>query len=364
MRKETTIPRSVIKNYLEAKERSRVNILSYEKLGSGWHGTGYKIRYKVQGTRDKGKTKEVVIRTLMPEGFSHDYLSDRAKVFILQHEMSKSIPGHVKSLDVSGYSKSNELISLGDIKEYFQVVEVAGGRSYSEDFSRIKKTGVLNDEDRKKALLISDYLVQLHGKKYKGTADEERSIRRRHTRDAIGHGEMMMGVIDTYPDDFQFITKDGLSELICKTVKFREKIKDVPFVPRRIHGDFHPGNILFDKKKIIVLDASRELYGDAGDDVCAMAINYIWFAVMQSGEFGGSFSELFRLFWDNYMKKTNDELIQKTAGVHFAFRGVVVAHPVFYSDQSDDTRKKMIKFVNNVLDSEMFDASRINDYLG
>lgn len=358
-RAQVIIPKNVVQKYLESKEKSRVIILEYKRLGSGWHGTGYMIRFKGKGSR----VKEVVLRTLMPSDFSHDYPSDRAKVFLLQHEMAKDIPGHVASMDVSGFTESGQLISLGGTKEFFQIVEVAKGKAYADDFQRIKTSGKLTASDRKKAKQLSDYLVKLHSKKFKGSPEELRSVRRRHSRDAMGHGEMMMGVIDTYPDGYNFISRDDLTGLICKAVQFREKAKDTQFRPCRMHGDFHPANILFDGNKLLLLDASRELYGDPADDVTTMAMNYIWFAVMQAGDFSGPFAELFNSYWDNYFKKTRDSNIMKTAGIYFAFRGVVVAHPVFYGAQSDNVRRKIMAFVGNVLSEDAFDPSRINEYL-
>jgi len=364
------IPRSVIAEYLRNREGTGVRLLKYEKLGSGWHGTGYKVKFKTKdsclpaGTaRLKTREKEIVIRTLMPENFSHDFLADRAKVFVLQHEMAAGIPGHVKSFDVSGYTKGGKLVSLGETKEFFQVVEVAYGTPYSADFLRIKESNRITEQDRKRAKLLSDHLVKLHAIKFKGSKEAARSLRRRHSRDALGHGEMMIGVIDTYPDNFSFISKENLTDIICKAARFREKIKDVPFTPCRMHGDFHPGNVLFDGGKVRLLDASREVFGDPADDLTTMAINYIWFAVMQTGSFKGPFAELFNIFWDNYFSKVKDPHIQRTAGIYFAFRGVVVAHPVFYSAQSDDVRRKMMRFVDNVLDEESFDPTKINEYL-
>jgi aminoglycoside phosphotransferase family enzyme len=352
------IPRRVVQKYLDSREGRRVRILKYEKLGSGWHGTGYMIRFRVSS-----KEKELVLRTLMPSDFSHDYSSDRAKVFILQHEMAHGIPGHVRSYDVAGYEKGGSLVSLGDVSEYFQAVQVARGTPYSHDFQRIKETGWLLNEDREKAKALASYLLKLHAIKFKGTKGSARSLRRRHSRDALGHGEMMIGVVDTYPDGFKFISKAKLTGIICKAAAFREKIKDIPYIPCRIHGDFHPSNIIFNGGRISVLDASREVYGDPADDVIAMAINYIWFAVMQSGSFKGPFAELFRIFWSSYFKMAANRHILRTAGIFFAFRGVVVAHPVFYSAQSDDVRRKMMRLVDRLLSASSFNPNRINDYL-
>jgi len=357
------IPKAVVQKYLNAKEGKGVRILEYKRLGSGWHGSGYVVKFKIQKSKGKSQVREVVLRTLMPENFSHDFISDRAKVFILQNEMSKAIPGHIGSFDVSGYSKNGDLVSLGDVKEYFQIVEFAHGDTYSKDFQRIKETGSISDMDRQRARSLAIYLASLHSRKLKATKGSIRSIRRRHTRDAIGHGEMMIGVVDTYPDGFTYTTKAKLARFMARALEFREKVKDTPFKPCRIHGDFHPANIVFNGSRVTVLDASRELWGDPADDVIALAMNYIWFAVMQTGKFSGPFSELFWIFWNTYFKKTRDINIMKTAGVHMAFRGVVVAHPFFYSAQSDDVRRKMLRLVEKVLGKSRFDPKKIDRYL-
>ncbi|MFC1559841.1 hypothetical protein ACFLZ2_02950 [Candidatus Margulisiibacteriota bacterium] len=354
---EIKVPKEIMQKYLEEREGSDLSIVSYERLGSGWHGTGYRIKYDING-----EIKDVILRTLRPVGFSHEYPSDRAKVFILQHEISNSIPKHIKSIDVGGYAENGELISLGKAKEFFQIVEVAEGATYVNDFTRILMSGKLEEGDRKKAELLSNYLVKLHAKKFEGLKEMAESIKRRHSRDAIGHGEMMMGVIDTYPKKSGLNAKE-LTELVCKAVKFREKIKDTPFVPCRMHGDFHPANIIFHGLDFQVLDASREAFGDPADDVTTMAINYLWFAVQESGKFAGPFKELFDIYWKNYFAKTKDKLIVKTAAVYFAFRAVVVIHPVFFKDQSEQVRKKMIKFTRNVLSDANFSPSKINQYL-
>lgn len=356
---EIRVPKKIMSGYLSERECRPVRITVYERLGSGWHGTGYRISYVVKGRKQE---KQVILRTLRPEGFSHDFPSDRAKVFILQHELAKNIDHHIRSLDVGGYAANGRLISIGDAKEFFQIVEVAEGAPYVDDLSRILRTGKLQAPDKRRAKMLSDYLVRLHAKRFNGSAESSLSIRRRHSRDALGHGEMMMGVIDTYPRK-KWIKDKELTDLICLAARFRERIKDVPFIPRRMHGDFHPANIMFKGGEFAVLDASREEFGDPADDVTTLALNYIWFAVRHTGAFRGPFKELFDIFWDNYISRTKDHLITRTAGLYFAFRGVVVIHPHFYKDQSDKVRNKMLRFVKSVLAADRFKPSKINDYL-
>lgn len=352
------IPRLAVKEYLEKKEKKPVRILVYDKLGTGWHGSSYKIVYTV------GKDmKSVVLRAEKPVGFSHDYASDRARSFVLQHVLSGLIPNHIRSIDVVGLRK-DEVVSIGGCKEFYQFVEEASGTFYKAELDLIMKKNELAEVDRKKALLLSDYLVELHRKKFKGPEEMAKSIHRRHTRDVIGNGEMLVGVLDTYPDKLGWASKEDITELITKAVIFREKIKDKHNRLCRMHGDFHPANIIFrDSTHFKVLDASRELWGEPADDLTSMGMNYIWYALMHKGSFSGPFKELFELFWDNYIKKTRDKGVNEIAPLFFAFRGVVVAHPTFYKAQSNNTRCRIFNFVNAVLDDGKFDCNKINSYL-
>ncbi len=355
---EIRIPEKNMQRYLSEKDGASVKIIEYKKLGTGWHGAGYEIIYRL-----KGKVKHIILRTQRPVGFSHEYGADRAKVFLLQHNLSKLVPKHVKSLDVGGLAKKG-LVSIGGCKEFFQIVEKVNGREYMKDLESIKQRGDLTSADRKKVLLLSNYLVDLHRKRFRGSKELARSIHRRHTRDAVGHGEMLMGVLDTYPERVSWLSKKETINLVDLAVKFRERIKDRHNRLRRMHGDFHPGNIIFKNgEDFVVLDASRELWGEPADDLTTLAVNYLWFAVQHKGNFSGPFADLFHLFFDNYLKKTKDKGILEIVGLFFAFRGVVVIHPTFYPKQSILVRKRMLNFVRNVLKARRFDPRKINRYL-
>jgi len=47
----------------------------------------------------------------------------------------------------------------------------------------------------------------------------------------------------------------------------------------------------------------------------------------------------------------------------YAFRGVVVANPLFYPDVTLEKREMIFRFIRNVLDSERFEPAKVNDYL-
>jgi len=81
------------------------------------------------------------------------------------------------------------------------------------------------------------------------------------------------------------------------------------------------------------------------------------------GNLRGPFERLFRLFWDRYLERTGDQGVLEAAPPFFAFRGLVVASPVWYPDISMTTRRKLFNFIEEVLNQSAFDPARVNDYL-
>lgn len=154
------------------------------------------------------------------------------------------------------------------------------------------------------------------------------------------------------------------SNLIKKCVDWRARLKKKTDRLCQVHGDFHPGNIWFkEKDNFILLDRSRGAYGDAADDVTALTINYIFFSINYFGNLRGPYMEAFKLFFREYLVKTGDTGLLKVVAPFYAFRGAVIANPVFYPDVSKVKRRKILNFVHNVLNSRSFNPDRVNEYL-
>lgn len=362
---EIKIPQDTMQNYLRKTVDKDIVIKQYDRLGSGWHGTGYKIVYEAGG-----ETYTVILRTMRPDGFSHEYPSDRARVFIHQHLHAKELPSHIKSFDVGGFAEDGSLTSIGDANEFFQLVEVAEGSEYINDLENIKKAAKLSSKDKKRIDILAKYMADLHKSKFDKRlfGDDGESIAKslylRHTRDCIGQGEMLYGVLDTYPDGQTWTSDEEFAQIIYKASRNRQKIKGMHNRLAKMHGDIHQFNIIFsDDDELKILDSSRFIWGDPADDVTCLTTNFICFAVEQTGKFDGVFRELFLRFWDEYIKLTGDKGIFKTAPIFFAFRGTVVAHPIFYPDLDESVRRKMFNFIHNVLDDDEFHIDRINEYL-
>jgi aminoglycoside phosphotransferase (APT) family kinase protein len=132
---------------------------------------------------------------------------------------------------------------------------------------------------------------------------------------------------------------------------------------RQVHGDFHPWNIIFrEGTDFSVLDRSRGEWGDPADDVTCLTMNYIFFALQRSGRLDGNLHTLFRRFWDRYLEKSGDSEMLEVAAPFLLFRGLVMAHPVWYPALDVNVRRKLFNFVRAVLSADRFDPGRVNEY--
>lgn len=325
-----------------------------ELKGYGY-GTPVLIEYEVRGIRRKG-----VLHTIKPGPFGHEHMSDRAQSLLWDHAAFNSLPGHVRSIDVGAFRRDRTTVSLGDTEEFFTFTEYGEGLPYAEDLERIRDTGDFYDTDLSRADALCDYLSEIHGSK-----GPEPGLYVRRIRELVGHSECIMGLIDNYPDDTTENLRRRLAGIEQACVKWRWKLKNRVGRLRQVHGDFHPWNILFNRgMEFCLLDRSRGEWGEAADDVTCITMNYIFFSLQRSGRLEGHFETLFRRFWSRYLDKTRDTEILEVTAPFFVFRGLVMAHPVWYPNVSVEIRSKLFNFMEAVLSEDSFDPAEVNRYCG
>jgi hypothetical protein len=355
----------ILERYLRSVLRKDARVLSLRHLGNPEEGKGFGygvpvlVEYEVEDEL-AGRTRErAVLHTMSPGSFGHEHMPDRARILLWSHSTFNQLPRHVRALDVGGFEADGVLRSVGDIEEFCLLTEYAEGQPYAVDLERIRDTGELTDGDLARADALCDYLVEVHGER-----GSDPSLWVRRNRELVGDGECIMGLADSYPPHGVF-TPEILEQIEHRTVTWRWRLRDRSHRLRRVHGDFHPWNILFASgSDFRVLDRSRGEYGDAADDVTCITLNYAFFSLQSSGKLEGAFENLFLRFWNRYLDRTGDGEILQVAAPFFVFRALVLASPVWYPALPDALREKLLKFILAVLEQESFDPRQVNAYCG
>ncbi|MCZ2151787.1 MAG: phosphotransferase [Bryobacterales bacterium] len=352
-----------LERYLASLLRIPVTVLGMAPLGTepreqdvkGYgYGTPIRVDFEAGGAR-----RTAVLHTITPGPFGHEHMPDRAQILLWEHQAFNRLPRHVPSLDVGVFQSDGALLSLGRIEEPFLLTGYAEGEGYVRDLERLRSSDALTPLDLERADALCDYLVEIHR-----VPGNNPDLYRRRIRELVGHGECIMGLTDSYPPH-PLIPSTLLEQIEHHCVRWRWKLKPLTHRLRQVHGDFHPWNILFRSgADFSLLDRSRGEFGDPADDVTSLTMNYLFFSLQRSGRLEGSFATLFRRFWERYVEQSGDSEILRAAAPFFAFRGLVIASPLWYPALSDSVRRKLLSFVLAVLDADSFHPAEVNHYCG
>jgi hypothetical protein len=351
-----------LEQYLKARFGPDTKLLSQAVIGkessSGTqkrYGYGTPVKLTFQIGR---QVQSAVLGTMKPGPFGHEHMADRAQAMLWDYDSYGRLPRHVKALDVGAFTQTQELFSVAEAREFFVLNQWTDGNSYHQDLARLMNGGALRKLDRDRTMAMARYLAEIHA-----TKRRDADLYKRRLRELIGHGECIMGLTDSYPAKFDFITDEVLRTVEDACNRWRWRLRDKSHRLSQVHGDFHPYNVLFQAgSEFAVLDRSRGEWGEPADDLTAMSMNYLLNSLIRWGRLKGPFERLFRLFWDTYVEASLDTEVTATAAPFFAFRGLVVASPVWYPTLSIDVRRKIFCFIRNVLDSPRFEAERVNEY--
>jgi Phosphotransferase enzyme family len=356
-----------LREYLETVLGRKVEILAVRPLGgtadaTDPKGLGYGAPFEIDCVVGGNGRSYVVSCTRPAHGYGHDYAADRAWQALYGHAAYNTFPRHVRSLDVGFVRASGEVVSAGDAMQFFQLVEKAEGRLYWLDLERLRRAGARLDElDIMRAEALARFLAQTHAEKRDDPALYERRV-----RELVGHGECVMGILDSYPHPYPPLPPDACESLEHDFVSWRWRLRTRSHRLSRVHGDFHPWNLLFRRgTDFSVLDQSRGEWGEPADDVAALAMNYLFFGMWREDDLGDlgvaePFRTLFQRFLEAYVTASGDYEIFETLPPFFAFRALVLAHPYWYPALSEGVRGQLLHFARSMAVSSRFDPTDVS----
>lgn len=314
-------------------------------------GYGRPIRVDLE-TQD-GATRSLVVHTARANDFGHDRRADRADAMLLAHDTFPLVPRHARALDVGAIRSHGSLLPLGDTGELYLVTEWAEGRIYADDLRRVAETGVAAPLDVARTEALARYLAALHRMPGSHAGAYVRAI-----RDLVGHGEGVAGIADAYADDTPYAPRERVEAIERSVLAWRHALKRRVGRLRRTHGDFHPFNIVFPEGSAepTLLDTSRGSEGDPADDVAALSINYLFFGLAERARWEDGLGVLWRRFFEVYLAEAEQDVLDVIAPF-YAWRGLVIACPLWYPSTRSADRDRILAFVERALAAPRFDPA-------
>jgi hypothetical protein len=312
-------------------------------------GYGRPVRIRLGGRA--GTTLELVWHVATANPFGHDRRSDRAAETLLAYDDFAAIPQHVRALEVGAVDRDGHLVSLPAECELYMLTEYAQGAIYADELRRIARDGVATEQNVAHVDVLARYLAALHEPLTRPHAY------RRAIRDLVGHGEGIFGIIDGYPDDTPAASPERLHAIEERCASWRWRLRGRADRLVRTHGDFHPFNILFDGDELRLLDASRGTCGDAADDLTALAVNYVLFALEHPASWARGLGVLWHRLWQTYFAARPDADLLAVAPPYFAWRALVVCNPCFYPALAAPARDALLGLATRWLDAGCLDLA-------
>ena len=314
---------------------------------------GYGLPVRLVLADRSGKRRELVWHTASANEHGHDRRADRAAGMLQAFDDFAAMERHVRALDVGFATREGSLISVKEGDEAYLISEFARGSIYADDLRRIAEHRTAGELDLARLDALAGYLAALHTPVAGGAVAYRRAI-----RDLVGHGEGVFGVIDAYPDDTPAAPRTRLAAIETRIVAWRHRLRDRHARLARTHGDFHPFNIVFgDGVELALLDASRGACGDPADDLTALAVNFLLFALDRDGAWQGALGPLWHRWWRAYLALRPDPELLAVAPPFFAWRVLVVCSPRFYPDLAAGARDRLLSFAESVLDAGTLDPA-------
>ncbi|HEX5100477.1 MAG TPA: phosphotransferase [Polyangiaceae bacterium] len=321
-------------------------------------GGGYGAPLRIDVTVE-GRPRALVFRTVTANQFGHDRRADRAAEVLLAADTFGELPRHVRALDVGAFRGTDDFVSLDGTGEFYLLTTHAEGTLYADDLRRIARHGAVEPRDLERHGALLDYLAELHLRPVPpNPVAYVRSI-----RDTVGSGEGLFGIVDAYPDGVPGAPRERLERIELECVRWRGRLRGRHERLARIHGDFHPFNLLFDgRAELALLDTSRGSLGDPADDVACLAVNFPFFALGYPGAWRSALRSLWLEHWDGYERRTGDAALREVVAPFLAWRGLVLASPIWYPELVPADRERILGFVEAALRGSRFSPGLADEF--
>ena len=350
--------------YLASLFGEPVEIVALRSLGGEVlddpKGFGYGKPFEIE-CRVAGRPRQLVVsRTRPAQGFSHDYPADRAWQALYGHAAYNDFPRHVRSLDVGFLRPSGELVSAADAIDFFQLVEKAEGHLYWLDLDRLLE-GRLDPLDTQRTQALARFLADAHA-----TKRDEPTLYARRIRELVGHGECVMGILDSYPTPLPCCRRRRARHWRSAMVRWRWRLRDraPPSVAHawRFSSLEHPvprgDGLQRSRPQPRRVGRAGRRRGRAGHQL--PLLRHAQGRPARGAGVAEPFRGLFHDFLNTYIETSRDYELLETLPPFLAFRALVLAHPRWYPDLPGSVRSDLAHLAGSLTQLTRFDPADVS----
>jgi Ser/Thr protein kinase RdoA (MazF antagonist) len=286
--------------------------------------------------------------------YSTEQPADRASAVIQAYTTYNRIPRHPRSLDVAVIHTDGSLARVPGSCEFVLLQEYVAGELYFPSLMQSLEANEVSELEERRAVALAEYLAELHSQR-----NDDIRIYRRALRDLVAGGVGVMGVLGGYSEALRDAHHDRLGDILKDFIALAWDLDRYADRLCRIHGDFHPLNILFGKEtQFSAIDAYGTGWGDAAFDVGTMLMNYYALYNEKGGLGTPSGRRLAERFLSAYVARCDDpEGLYRVLPLPLARGALIMATTDFFPHRTEDERGRLIRLAGDILSARVFTPS-------
>jgi aminoglycoside phosphotransferase (APT) family kinase protein len=344
---------SKIQAYLHEVLGPDAELVGVKALGEEEHATGISNLLRLE-VRVGAEKKLLILRRPASTVYSTEQPSDRASAVIQAYATYNRIPRHPRSLDVAVIHADGSLGRVPGSCEFVLLQEYVDGELYFPSLMQSLERNEVSELEERRAVALAEYLAELHSQR-----NDDIRIYRRALRDLVAGGVGVMGVLGGYSKELRDAHHDRLSGILKDFIALAWDLDRYPNRLCRIHGDFHPLNILFGKEtQFSVIDAYGPGWGDAAFDVGTMLMNYYALHNEKGGLGTPAGRQLAERFLSAYVDRCDDpEGLYRVLPLPLARGALIMATTYFFPHRPEVERDRLIRLAGDILSARVFTPS-------